>query len=428
MSTNNLTSQNSSLYGIVVAHYLLAAINFVVLAILLWFAKTELLGHYFHPQLLAITHMAALGWASLIIFGACYQLLPVILETELYSYKLAWLSLALFTIGLCFFVHSMWLFEPGWMMQTGGILLLTAILLFGINVFITAKRIRKPDVYQDFIITSCMWLIATAILGVLLVFNFRFAFLPKDHLLFLKLHAHMGIVGWFLLLIIGVSSKLLPMFLVTSKFNTKLLSWTYNLLNLSLLLFLIDTYLFGLNYKTYLIVVLGFIAIVFWGIYIYQCFKNRMRKSIDLPIVYNIISMALLAIAVACLPFIIYYQLKAEFFAVKFTTVYGSLIFMGWISAIILGQTFKTLPFIVWTKQYENIAGKTNTPLPADIFNKSLLKLQLVTYLIFIACYFSGLLLSRNLLINIGLASFIIAALSYLCNVLIVLLHKSKSN
>jgi hypothetical protein len=424
----SITPQHPSLYRIVVAHYILSAINFVLLAVLLWFAKSELLGHYFHPQLLAITHLAALGWASLIIFGACYQLLPVILETELYSYKLAWISLGLFIIGLALFICSLWNFDLGWCIQIGSVLLLIAILLFGVNTFITAKRIKKPDVYQDFIITSCIWLIATATLGVLLVFNLRFGFLPKDHMHFLKLHAHMGIVGWFLLLIIGVSSKLLPMFLVTSNSKTKFLSWTYNLLNLALLLFLIDTYVFGLNYKTYFIVTIALVATTFWGVYIYQCFKSRMRKSIDLPIIYTLISISLLALAVLSLPFIIYYQLKSDLLAVRFTTIYGSLIFMGWISAIILGQTFKTLPFIVWTKKYEDIAGKTNIPLPADLFNNYLLKIQLISFTVFVVSYFYGLFLSDNLFINIGLASFLIAAICYLSNVLIVVFYKRKIN
>lgn len=153
-----------------------------------------------------------------------------------------------------------------------------------------------------------------------------------------------------------------------------------------------------------------------------------MRKSIDLPIVYTLISMSLLALAVLILPFIIYYQLKTELLAVRYTTIYGSLIFMGWISALILGQTFKTLPFIVWTKKYEDVAGKINIPLPADLFNTYLLRIQLVTFMVFIISYFSGLFLGDNLFIDIGLASFFITAISYLGNVLVVILHKRKIN
>ncbi|MBU2045458.1 MAG: hypothetical protein KJ712_01850, partial [Bacteroidetes bacterium] len=229
---NIVIPQHPSLYKIVISHYLLAAINFLALAPMLALAVNDLGGHYFQPHLLAITHTAALGWGTVIIFGACYQLVPVILETELYSYKMAWLSIALFYLGLLDFIYSFWVFEPGLHMQCGGLLLLTGISLFVINIFITAKRIKKPDIYQDFILTACIWLWATAILGVLMVFNFRYAFLPQDHLLFLKLHAHAGLGGWFLLLIIGVSAKLLPMFLVSTKQKIVWLKWSYPLINL----------------------------------------------------------------------------------------------------------------------------------------------------------------------------------------------------
>ncbi|MBU0696487.1 MAG: cytochrome C oxidase subunit I, partial [Bacteroidetes bacterium] len=83
---NIVIPQHPSLYKIVISHYLLAAINFLALAPMLALAVNDLGGHYFQPHLLAITHTAALGWGTVIIFGACYQLVPVILETELYSY------------------------------------------------------------------------------------------------------------------------------------------------------------------------------------------------------------------------------------------------------------------------------------------------------------------------------------------------------
>jgi hypothetical protein len=48
---------------------------------------------------------------------------------------------------------------------------------------------------------------------------------------------------------------------------------------------------------------------------------------------------------------------------------YGFIIFFGWITAIILGMTFKTLPFIVWNKVYHQQAGKGKTPNPKDLFS-----------------------------------------------------------
>src|SRR5688572_5973204 len=73
----------------VIPFYGTAAIAFLALCIMLFFSAEAFKGHYFHPKLLALVHTAALGWGTMIIFGATYQLLPVIFEKELYSTKLA---------------------------------------------------------------------------------------------------------------------------------------------------------------------------------------------------------------------------------------------------------------------------------------------------------------------------------------------------
>lgn len=372
--------------------------------------------------------MAALGWGTLIIFGASYQLLPVVLETDLYNHTLAWVSFAFFVSGLVSLVCAFWIFDPGLHMQIASLLLLTGIILHSLNIFLTGRKNKKEQsIDQELIITSCIWLTCTAILGVLLVFNFRFAFLPKDHLQFLKLHVHMGIGGWFLLLIIGVSSKLLPMFLVSSKPKVKLLTWSYYLINAALILFLADTYVYGINPKTYFIALIAAAGIIFYLFYVRSCFVSRIRKVIDMPILSTILSFALLSAGLVALPFIIYYHLKSDPASVRLTTLYGTLLFMGWISALILGQTFKTLPFIVWVKHYEHLAGKAKTPLPADLYGNNLLKIQSAAFLIFCLAFFIGIIISSQVLIKFGLLCLFITAAFYLVNVLKVLMHKTKT-
>lgn len=415
-------------YGLVVSHYLLSAVFFLAMAVMLLFSVRDLQGHYFHPKLLAITHMAALGWGTLIIFGAAYQLIPVVFETELSTYRLPWISLILFISGLPLLVFSFWNFNPGNMMQTGGILLLLSVILFCITVFLTAKdNPKKASIQQKFIITSCVWLILTVLLGVLLVFNFRHPFLSKDHLHFLRLHAHMGIGGWFLLLIIGVSSRLIPMFIVSRVQNTRLLSRSYYLINLSLILFVIDTYFFGINHKTCLIFLIMLGGIILFFIYVISCFRSRIKKQIELPISNTILSFVLMVLAVALLPLIIHRHLKGDPSAVHFTTLYGSLLFMGWISALVLGQAFKTFPFIVWTRKYEQLAGKQKTPLPADLYKKNLLKCQTAAFILFCISFFTGLVVKSETLLFAGAGLLIITAAVYIINLVIVFFHRSQT-
>lgn len=419
--------QSGRLYAIVLSHYVVAAFSFVALVILLLLAARDLMGHYFHPHLLAVTHLAALGWGTTIIFGACYQLIPVIFEKDLVSFKMPWLSLILFVAGISLLVPAFWIFDPGLLMQSAACLLLTGISLFCITVLQTAVNTNaRNTIYQEFIVTSTIWLFFTALLGALLVFNFRYAFLPKDHLQFLRLHAHIGIGGWFLLLIIGVSAKLIPMFLVSRKQNEKLLTWSFYLINGAILSFLIDTWFFGINSKTLLITACAVAGIVTYLVYVGYCFNSRLKKKIELPITNTLISFILLGVALLCLPFIIYFHLSADINAVRLSNLYGALLFMGWISSLILGQTFKTLPFIVWARKYESLAGKVKTPLPADLYKATLLKVQTFAYVAFCLSFFWGLLMKIEAAMYAGLGCLLLVAVLYLINVLIIILHKSS--
>lgn len=417
--------QNPGLFRIVVTHYMVAAFCFLILSIMMLFSVKAFAGHYFHPQILAITHMAALGWGTMIILGASYQLIPVVLETDLYSERLAWISFALFLPGLIALIYSFWVFVPGIHMQCGAILLLLAVSLFTVNVYLTAKKKKQETIQEDFIFSACICLCLTVALGAALVFNFTMPIFPQDHLHFLKLHAHLGLIGWFLLMLIGVSSKLVPMFLVSSYQNTKLLTFSYYLIVGALLYFLVDSYIFGLSFRTYLIFTIGAAGIACYLLFILKCLRSRIRKHIDLPMLNSFLSFILLKIATLTVPFIIYFHLKNNPLTIRFSMIYGEFMLMGWITALILGQTFKTLPFIVWVKHYEHLTGKFQTPMPADLFADNLLKAQTVSYLVFCLTFMPGCYFVFLPLIYIGIAALIVTATLYLSNIFVVLFHKT---
>ena len=66
-----------------------AAIAFLVATGGVSWLASELAGHYYHPRIMALTHTVALGWITLAIVGASYQLIPIVLERPLWSERLA---------------------------------------------------------------------------------------------------------------------------------------------------------------------------------------------------------------------------------------------------------------------------------------------------------------------------------------------------
>ena len=110
----------------------------------------------------------------------------------------------------------------------------------------------------------------------------------------------------------------------------------------------------------------------------------------------------------------------------QWALLYGFTIFFGWITAIIFGMTFKTLPFIVWNKVYHNVAGLGKTPNPKDLFSNRVFVANALAYLAGFFVFGYGILRANVSILNIGAVFLVIAAVLYNLNVFKVLFHKAK--
>ncbi len=400
--------------------YATGALVFVILCTVMVFNPDVFTGHYFSPRLLTIVHLAALGWGTMIIFGAAYQLLPVICEQDLYSENLAQISWYTLTAGVFLLTATFWNFNTGWMMISGGSLIVLSVLLFSVNVLKTSRICQKYSIQKLFISTSAIWLLVTVIIGMLLAINLAYPFFEKEHLQILKLHAHAGLGGWFLQLITGVSTKLVPMFLLGKSTKEKLLKLAFIFQNLGLILFLLDGYFFGISDRILLYAALILTGILSWLLYLYDAFKNRLRKKTELLMKYSFLSFLCLLIALLMIPMVYYSQ------GYQWTMLYGTLLFMGWITSIILGKTFKTLPFIIWNGHYKHLSGKVKVPLPKHLYSENLTIWQFRIFIAALLVLAAGIIAQCLPIIQIGLVLWLVVSVLYGVNVFQLLLHKTK--
>jgi hypothetical protein len=418
-----LRTDKSPLSGVTVPHYVTGAIAFLVSCFLLMLSSTSLLGHYFQPKLLAITHLLVLGWGTMIIFGALYQLIPVILDVNLWSRKLAYTAYVLFTSGVFLLVVSFWNFNLSEIAHAGSTLIILAFLVVTFNLYVSAIKSKHWKIEADFIFTALLWLLFTAVFGFLLVLNLKFAFLPLDHLQYLKAHAHSGFIGWFLMLIMGVSSKLIPMFLLSHGINRTKLTYSYYIVNAGLLLLLIHFFYSLPGYALYSSVAIILTGIGLYASFMIEVYKKRLRKKLDMGMRYTVASFLLLL-----LPVMISLLLPADTPVIRslqthLAMVYGFLIIIGFISTLIIGQTFKTLPFIVWLQRYKPVAGLQNNPNPSGIYSEKLLKWQFYFYVPGIFITVAGILFKIPMVVQAGTFLLFITALLYNINVLKILSH-----
>jgi hypothetical protein len=422
-SNNDLVKTTT--HKAVLPFYIFAALSFLVAALLLFTSSHTFSQHYFQPQLLAITHTMALGWGTMIILGSSYQLLPILIERELYSNTLAYLSFVSAAAGIPMLVWSFYTFNMQWPAQCGALFINVAVLLYLINVAAGIAKSQHENVHAICVLTAGIWLFITTLIGGLLVYNFTYHLLPKDSLHYLSLHAHLGIAGWFLLLVIGVGSKLIPMFLISKYSHPKILWCIFALINSGLVAF-IFIFLFSALTSLYLIpVALITGALLLFVYYCRQSYRMRVRRHVDVQMKVSLMSAAMMAVPLLFLIAIITMLL---FSPVNTTLVlaYGFTIFFGWLTAIILGMTFKTLPFIVWNKIYHAKAGLGKTPNPKDLFSAKLFNGMALTYLAGFLCFSMGLLLSNSLAVKGGAGLLLCCAFLYNSNVFKILLHKEK--
>lgn len=416
-------TSNSPKASVVLPHYAFAAVAFFAVTVMLFFSEEALLGHYFHPKLLAITHTAVLGWGVMIIFGALYQLLPVILKVSLYSELLGKITFGLLAMGAILLVTAFWTFEVGLLMQVGGSLVLLSFVCFNVNIYLTTKKSTDWEIVTDFISTSCLWLFLTGLVGLLMVFNFQYPFLENSHLEYLKFHAHLGIVGWFLLLIMGVASKLFPMFLLVHEADQKPLTIAYYLINVGLVGFILQEFLL----KDYPLMIL-WILLIAGGIacFVFYCivaFKSRIRKELDKPMKQTSLALGLLIAPLVLLFLLNSWISFEEKFYLHLIIAYGISIFLGFITAIILGQTFKTLPFIIWMHKYQKLVGKQKTPLPRDLYSEKLLLCQNLSYISGLVFLIAGILCAKASVIQAGSVILVFTSVFYLINVYKIFSH-----
>lgn len=421
----NNPSLKTTSYKVVLPFYAYAAVSFLVACIMLFTSNDSFEGHYFNPRILAITHMMALGWCTMIILGACYQLVPVLIEGKLYSEKLAYVTFGLAAVGIPLLVYGFFVFNMGAISKWGGRLVLFAVISFIINILTSISKSKKDNIHAVFIFSSMIWLFFTVMIGLTLVYNFTYLLLPKDHLHYLTLHAHVGIVGWFLQLVIGVATRLVPMFMISKYVNKSILWLIFLLINAALVLFVIFFYsLNTIAALSYISITMTFIAVALFVYYCYQAYKHRLRRAVDNQVKLSLFSATVLLVPIILLSIIIGAIILTSTEKTNLVLTYGFLVFFGWLSSIIMGMTFKTMPFVVWNKVYHIRSSIGKTPNPKDLFNESIFRVMAVSFLVGLLSFTIGILGEIDILLKIGSALLVYTSFLYNWNVFKVLNHK----
>lgn len=332
------------------------------------------------PDAVALTHLFVLGWLCSVVMGAVYQLVPVALETKLYSERLASWQFVFHIVG---FIGMILMFKTWNMKLLGyfGTLLTIGLILFAYNVARTLLRVPKWNVIATGVASALAWLLSTVTAGLLLVagqrgFTLMLRFSPIASM---DAHAHLGAVGFFTVLIVGVSYKLVPMFTLSEVQNHRRATASVTLLNIGL-----AGLFFGILLQKpwkFIFALVIIAAFALYGCELRAILRARKRRALDWGVTYFLTAIAMLLplsiLAIAlCWP-----GLPPNEFTAQLESVYGFLGFIGFVSFAILGMLYKIIPFLIWFAIYSKHIGRAQVPALAEMYSERLQSICYWTYL-----------------------------------------------
>jgi hypothetical protein len=354
------------------AHFAAATLYLLAGSIgLVWIAPDLAAGAFLAPRVGGVTHLFTLGWLTTTIFGALSQLLPAALGAPLRSTRAAWASFWTFVPGAGLLAagvtaSSLRLLVPG------VLLLMTGIVLALGNLVATLARSRARDVTWAAVALALGFLASTLVLGMVLAHNLHTGFIAGARLRVMAVHLHVALVGWALLMIVGVSHRLLPMFLLAHGADTR---WTRR--SLAAL-------------STGLVVLAAGIAAgrmpVEWagalllaggvGCFLRQArefYRARVRRQIDPGMRFAATALAFLGTS-ALLGVAVLADGAAH---PRLATLYVATGLLGGIVLYVIGFFYKIVPLLAWTVRYRGRMGDQAVPAVAELYSARLAHLQL---------------------------------------------------
>lgn len=355
------------------------------------------------PETLILVHMITIGWLSLLMCGALFQFAPVLIARGLYSDMLPLPALLLLLAGLGFLVLgflqlSRSIFWLPSLLPTAGIFLGAGFGLVLWNLGRTLWPVKPLPLPARFVATGLVSLAITVAFGAIfaIVLGQQTSSAPLLAIAgsALPLHIVAGIGGWLTFTAIGVSYRLLAMFMLAPELEgarpKSVLYFGIAALVVTLTMGLGAVWT-GASLLIPLLTgtILVLVSLVLYGADIVHLYRARKRRNIELNSRMAIFALASLAAAIGLI-FVLSAldQLNRGIGAVVFLLVFG------WLSGLGLAKLYKIVAFLTWLECYGPVLGKMTTPRVQDLVVEARARKWFRLY--FIAVWLSTIALLAN--------------------------------
>ena len=296
------------------------------------------------PAQVAVTHHITLGFMAMVMLGAIQQLLPVVIGSTMPATRwVAWFTFLPLIAGALSLSAGFLLGRPELLNLSWGLLGLTFLVFIAASLASLARAEAK-NATKIAIMLAIFSLAGAVTFGVLLAAGYANGLaLPYARLA--TAHISLALGGWVLLLAVGVSYQVVPMFQLTPNYPKWATVWLapaiFAALLLNVALLLPDSVPRWA----------GFVAeALFWSLAC--CFavvtlrlqNQRRRRVPDAPLSFFRLAMCALLLAAS-------FSLAALVFPAvgdSLRTLSALAFLAGFALSLIQGMLYKIIPFLVW--------------------------------------------------------------------------------
>ena len=371
----NLSTDQAPPLSIPSSFFAMAPVAMIAAGILLLVLDAPLLARSM-PATIALTHLGTLGLLGCVMFGALYQMIPVVAGAPVPAPRLAHLVQLGLLVGLALLEHGV-ISGARWSLS-GAVHILgpTFALFLGPVGWAIARAPTRSDAVRGMRL-ALLALFCLVALGILLaIVRFRgLSFLDPQSAL--GAHLVLGLLVWIGGLIASVSFEIIPMFYLTEAPP----SWASRTILLALFATLI-TCLGGLALGLPLGSMLWLgapAALAIWllhPILTLRAIRRRRRRRVDASVRYWIVGLALAPLTLAS-------GVAAAWLTdPRFPLLFGWLAIWGWAALIIHGMLGRIVPFLVWFHRFSPFVGLERVPSMRELLPDRRLHLALGLHLL----------------------------------------------
>ncbi len=394
-----------------VAHYFAAARIYLLAGSigLVWIAPEITSGAFASPHVAGVTHLFTLGWLTMIIFGVSYQIVPRALRAIPSPAWIGQLGFWTFAPGVALFACGV-ASSSGTLRHAGIALVAPGILLTVVSLSLSVLRGTERDATRNAVLWALLFLFLALILGIILVSNLRSGFIGAARLRVLAAHMHLALVGWALMMIVGISHRILPTVLASTTTAKRWTGRAVQLLSMGL-----TALIAGLLMQMRSLTWAGVIVLECgMGCFLWQAieyYRTRTRREPDVALRFVYTGLIFLALSAVLGPFVLVANATAQ---AKLATAYVLAGLLGGLIMTVMGHLHRVFPNFVRAARSTNRPASANPRRDTTLFSVGVARLQL------------GAMVSAVLFLLLGIASdtqgiTLVGACLYLAGVLLML-------